>query len=938
MTPPDRLGVLVFKATFSLALCLVLLSACARNPEAELVAYVPDIDRTLAYRLVTDDDSTLARYARTVGIYPFRDAALAIIRCFHVESADEFRDVKKKLLPTLERIAIVYQNEFDCSYYVYQNRYWSEVSFEDADRIRRLRLEYHSTLLDTTLTSRERIDELRRLVQGYQSLDYVPGAAHGRHEIGNLVAETDKAEQLRSYREALAYAEEVEMITLTCQILGTLGYVAGVDGHTDSMFYYWNRSREVAERHKLPDYAARIYEFYASHYRSEGRLALAHDQLQEALAVCNAYKGGYRELRFLVNLIEFYNELGCWEVSHRLLQSAEILERKVPENIEGILYSPRLHAAIARARYLMSQGETDEAERILTDVKPHVKQQLQRDHYPRLLYTWGRDLLDNGRTDDVRPLIEEGLAWCEEVEYPKLVPKFHALRAELEYREKNYDAALAALAAFENATQNWGAEYRREWLTRDLLRSQVVLALGDADSAMVELEGTFSRLGEYLVELDASTHGYLWLEQCNEIREMLHIMTAGEPAADYGAELYWRELYQRLGTGHSPRRGARSEQGEQWAAAGDGLLTRLRVSAARAQRNLRDTGRVHCVYYVSDGHMYRITASGDGIRRDKISVPLPELRRLVTETWEELSDDTADAGAPIPRTLITPLRALALQLLPREVLEVRQVEPGTFLVSARGFLSSLPFETLNLAADGSYRPLLKDWDVAYLRRSSSAVRARSATTELLIADPALSSRTRRRLSLSQPLEGASRDATRIASHLKNPIILEGAEATKQRLTHEWERASLVYIAAHFLSNPEVPYLTTLPLAASGPAAAPNASLLDVGDVRAANLGGCELVVLAGCATGAPYVAGETPGPGFGDAFLDAGAGAVVETFWTVRDEAASSQMSSFMGLWRSSDRSPTAALSEVRRRAMEGPDGTRHPYHWAAFSVKLGHL
>jgi tetratricopeptide (TPR) repeat protein len=935
MALTGKLGAIVLKVTVSLSLCLVLLSPCGRNPEAELVAAVPDIDRTMARRLVTDDDSTLARYARTVGVYPFRDAAVSIIRLFLAESVTDFGDLKRELLPVLERIATVYQNEFGCGLYAYQFRFWSELSQEDAVRIRRIRSAYTTTLRDTTLTSRAKADSLRRFVHEYKSLGYIPGIAHGKHETGNFLSETDRAEQTRCYREALAAAEEVDMFGLICQILGTMGYEAGVDGHVDSMFYYWNRSRDIAERHKIPDYAARIREFYANHYRSEGKLALAHDQLQEAVEVCGAYKGGYRELRFLVELVEFYNELGCWDISRRLLQSVNLLERKVPENFEGFIYTPRLHAATARARCLMAAGRIEEAESVFVNIKPLVRSQLQRDHYPRLLYTWSSDLLDNGRAEEALPLIEEGLARCEEVNYPRLVPKFHALRAAIEFEQEDYDDAFAALASFERATRSWQAEYSREWLTRDILRARILLALGNADSAMVELEGAFSRLENYLLELDASTHGYLWLEQCSELRAMLHVMTEGEPAAGYGAELYWRELYQLLGVGRSGRSGASSGRRS---AADQGLLSDLRLLAARAQQNLGDTDRIHCVYYASDDRLYRFTATGDGIRRDKLSVPLGELRRLVTEVWAELSDSSADPEAPIPRTLITPLRALALQLLPREVLDVRVAKPHTLLVSTAGFLESLPFETLNLAADGSYRPLLKDWDVAYLRRARSTVRARRATTELLIADPALPERTRRRLSVYQPLEGASVEAATIAAHLEHPLVLDGARATKQRFTREWTDASLIYVAAHFTSNPEVPYLTTLPLAASGPTTAPDASHLDVGDVREADLGACDLVVLSGCATGAPYVAGETSGPGFGDAFLDAGAGAAVQTFWAVQDDVVSRDMSSFMRIWRSSDRSASSALSQIRRVTMDGPAGIRHPYFWAAYSIELGHL
>jgi CHAT domain-containing protein len=146
------------------------------------------------------------------------------------------------------------------------------------------------------------------------------------------------------------------------------------------------------------------------------------------------------------------------------------------------------------------------------------------------------------------------------------------------------------------------------------------------------------------------------------------------------------------------------------------------------------------------------------------------------------------------------------------------------------------------------------------------------------------------------------------------------------------------VAAHFLSNPEVPYLTLLPLSAAAADSPPDASLLVIGDVRKADFAACELVVLSGCATGAPYAEGTVTGPGFGDAFLDAGARAVVQTFWAVPDDAAAATMSEFIRLCRKDDVPVPRAISQVRRGEMRGPDGIRHPYHWAAFCIKLAHL
>ncbi len=929
MTPLGKL-----RATFFLLILLpvagiITVAGCGSDPAADFVSSVPGIERGFARHLVSDDDSTIVRYSRTTGIYPFRDAGAAIIEALQASAPDSFNKTRDALLPHLERIAFVYFAEFYSRYFEYEVTFWSNVTPADAARLAQARSGLHETFSDTTLSAARKIERVESILAVYESTGYLPGIAGCWHEIGNLTAAIDKSQQLQYYHRALAHARRAQTFPLICQILGTLGYEAAIAGDADSMFYYWNQSLLVAEQHKLPDYAGRIYEFFAYHHRTAGRLALAHDLYRDAQAACHRFHGGYRELRFVVKLVEFYNELKCWEISGRLLQRAEVLEAQVPGRPGGDVYPPKLRAGVARARYLMATGRIDEAEAIFNEIKPFVRQQIQRDQYPRMLFTWGRDLLENGRGDAAAPLIDEGLVWTEKVNFPYLVPKFFMLRAQLDYERGDYDAATSALSSFEKTTSGFPARYRREWIASDVIRTRILLDRGDADSALVHLGTTLNRLETYLGELDASTHGYLWLEQCDGILDLLHDVTAGDAVASYGARLYWCDLYRLIGSGLVP---ASAERGE-------GLLTMFRRRGTASQRDLARSGRIHCTYYVAGGRLCRLTATPDGVRHDDLPTPVAEVHRLVTSAWNLMSVPPAGRDAALPRELVTPLRALALQLLPREVLDISPASPPQLLISAQGFLASLPFETLNISADGGYRPLLQDWDVAYVRLvGESRAPRRGARFELVVADPVLSPGTRRRLFVAQSLPGAARELAVVAGHLERPLELKGPDATKERVLAAWEDASLVYVAAHFLSNPEVPYLTLLPLSGAGADSPPEASLLDIGDVRKADFAACELVVLSGCATGAPYAEGRVTGPGFGDAFLDAGAGAVVQTFWAVPDDAAAATMSEFIRLCRKDGVPVPRAISRVRRGEMRGPDGIRHPYHWAAFCVKLAHL
>jgi CHAT domain-containing protein len=75
-------------------------------------------------------------------------------------------------------------------------------------------------------------------------------------------------------------------------------------------------------------------------------------------------------------------------------------------------------------------------------------------------------------------------------------------------------------------------------------------------------------------------------------------------------------------------------------------------------------------------------------------------------------------------------------------------------------------------------------------------------------------------------------------------------------------------------------------------------------------------------------------PGLGEAFLDAGASAVVQTRWEIDDEAAHDLMASFSRRCAQGE-SPVAALNAVKREAR---DAGVAPFQWAAYSVALSRI
>ena len=168
------------------------------------------------------------------------------------------------------------------------------------------------------------------------------------------------------------------------------------------------------------------------------------------------------------------------------------------------------------------------------------------------------------------------------------------------------------------------------------------------------------------------------------------------------------------------------------------------------------------------------------------------------------------------------------------------------------------------------------------------------------------------------------------------LVLEDTAATTPRVLAAWRHARSLYFAAHVVRDGEAPYLQFLPLADSGDPV-PAAAVLDAADIRATRFTGCELVVLSGCETGAGWTGGRVRGASLGDAFLDAGAAATVQTLWPVRDVGSHHIMRRFIAGWRPGD--PAGSLAAVQRAFASDPAATAslgaRPFEWAAYAVKF---
>jgi hypothetical protein len=438
----------------------------------------------------------------------------------------------------------------------------------------------------------------------------------------------------------------------------------------------------------------------------------------------------------------------------------------------------------------------------------------------------------------------------------------------------------------------------------------------------------------------------LWIGENEELRHLLHDLTSTDPVLGYGAELLWRDFFRVLGRRFRGDDPALTEQthrikndGSVTAKTDGTIIDEFRERAESVQTRLAELGAVHCIFLIRGGEIWRWTASSAGIRREVLNESADVTRNLVAETWQMMSTEPAGEEEATPPLLQENLQKLARLLLPAEVTQKTGVwKNAPFFITTDGFLGRIPFETFDVEPEGAYTPLLRLRDVAYLRYAGEPTGVPGTDPGVILINAKPSSELQKRYPFQRILREVEPEGRTVAALNPDARFLAGEAATKSNLNSVWEDASFIYLAAHTLRDPQVPYLMLIPLATTGVTPVPETAYLDITDIRTADLSDCSLVVLSGCSSGEPYVEIRNTGPSLGDAFLDAGAGAVVQTFWDVRDDEARRLMTSYVQSWGSPGLHKIRALCESRRRMIPSQADSSLSFGWASYSIKTGEL
>ncbi len=873
----------------------------------------PDIDPQFAHHLVVDDHETFLRYCRKTGISGPKDALGAIASELRSESAESYHRNFQQALPHLRRICSALASEFGCLEFS-RDLASREQMGRDGVFLKRALNELKTLHEDGAMRVDDKIWRYRMLIDEFQRLGYERGIMFVEGVLArDVMQQGNRDERHRLLRSALDRARRLGESVMICQYLGEVGYQHRLAGSTDSMFACYLEGIALADRHRIPEQAARIRLFLASHYLSEGRLAVAADLVREAQEVCRRFRGGPHEVRAVLQAMNRFADLGCWQIVRRLSQRLPVLLRaleRTQHDFEQRRYS--LDRRGWEGQMLAAEGQYEAAAQIFSDLRHEVRIVHGREGYGSLLADRAEALLGAARHREALAAVDEGLSYVDSfhVTYSGGRLALVRERAALALGESNL-ASTALEDARRRAAEDELVPASRAF-GHDALEARIAAGRGDAAQAHRILRRSYQRLRDYSSSLEPGPQSYLSLHEVAELREVAHELLVTQPEGAYRFELDWRSLPGRFG--RSPE------------------VESHRLDRSSSTRDPGNRPFIHLVYGSIGKRLVRWTSNAGEVRREVLAVDSEETDRLVDRTMELVAADPGAIDAPMPEELRALCVRLGELLLPPEV---RDGSTSRVLVSAEGSLARLPFEALDAGAGGEYEPLLARHDVAYARTVPARPgKTRDGSTVVLVGVENRRSPARPSGTLA-PLVAVESEASRAIARLPGGRILKSTEVSKQALLSSWSRASILYVAAHLVRDPEAPLLCYFPITFGARRHRLDDTYLDLRDVRSTDLAGCELVVLSSCASGEPYVVGGRSGPSMADALLDAGAESVIHTRWRVRDERAAVVAPGLAEVWSQGKGDPWTRWSAARRAVARGLDGYFHPFDWAAWSVTI---
>jgi CHAT domain-containing protein len=922
------------------------LSNCSPNSSGECEKYASDASAKLGpevWRILNSDDTEFNQYANSCGYYMLYNIQRALYGLIDLESEVSYIESIECIFPHMKRVCQALREYHDCGEFLDSVTY-----FEEKEPGEGLQLMQDWALVDgamkSNITRQEKLEILDHYTPVFVEADYTKWVAVNElsyYEILNVLG-AEEASMNHLFR-CIRICRENGFYERLCQSQGVVGVYHEQRGHVDSMMTYWQDVSRIALDHGIANQAARMHSFNACYQQANGRLAKAAEQFAEAQRVCVALKGGLSEARYIIDELEFLSNYGFWDKFSERLRRTKTVLREMLISDQGMPSQKISHQIdLLDARFRMVNGETDLADSIYSSLAESGKNILFGAEYAELLLSHSDGLLLNNRPEAALAILDSARGVCESSQKFSILVNYRIQTARALNALDRHHEALAELLSLHDKIDEINAQERAingSAMTEYYgCLAWTHLDLGDREAARNSIEASLHYLGGVLHNTSASVAGYLFFNGCTVTHAAAHRYLSEYPGNSYWFEMDWRSLNRCFGKNHAGNCIAsnRLKDHLDTDTISSGLLHFLSEKGDLfGKNNHRDA--VHLLYSRCGDDVVRWKASKQGIYRESIEVDFELLAAQVFNAANLMRTRPEASGSKVPAHLTASLAELARILLPEEIL----IESGDhtispLLITPVECLSRLSFEALNLGTSETYLPALSLYDVAYVRYMDPKPTSPAAGKGVALADPDIPVHLKRRFpTLREHVQGTV-ELKAIQNRWPHIVSLTGKEATKAKLISSIDDAPWIYIAAHFVRDPQISQLSVLPLAGETGDDSFRLSPLGISDIHSANLGNCELVVLSGCGTGQTCHGTKNMIPGLGDTFVDAGVSAVIHTIWDVLDDDAIATMSRFIEYWTGEDNLPATAICRARRDVYKSEGEYRHPFHWAAYTIKLG--
>jgi tetratricopeptide (TPR) repeat protein len=917
-----------------LLLLLGIVAGCSRDPgeAGSLRELVPGLDPELGSLLERDDVRGLHEYLeRTNDRSGFFNAPLQIINLIDTSSLESYRASRARFGPMFRRLAVLHASEFGERGLL---AFVDELdAMAPADGLHWLRLDKRAETYrrDPELDLETKYLRIQALADTLATLDQRTGSLSVESRLMEIAADLglERRKQLHR-RRALALSREIGADGWTAQLLGTLCYDLLEAGRVDTAQAVAREATTIASESCIPNQAGRVESILAVYYSRIGRLSLASEYFEEAYAAARRCRVGYFELRYLLSKLFFYARLGCWELVGREIPRIQvILAEMVSSSWHDGSEAFRVNAWRLMANYHLERGEIARADSLFAAAAELARAEPRNYMYAAVLLVWSREFVRHGEVERGLELALRGLDYVRDEHIARHEPRFLRILVQGELARGRREAAESWF--HELSAVNDSADAPDGRITDLLLRMGLCEAAGDRRGAREALTVAVSHHLRDLTSWGPGVASYLKLDRRDELRAALHRHFVTTPEDGLAVELAWRAQL---------RRWMVANRWQTAVAPGEGLQSLLDCGHD-AVRDLiawcSTRAAVALVYGHLDARLLRWTVAGGAVRCDTLAVPVPDIRGDVEAVLPRLRTLPARETPFPPADLYRQLAELSRRLLPDACW---RDDGGPLLIAPAASLQHLPFAACNLDTTGGYLPLARRWRVANLRSLRCEPDTQRATgPACIVGAPTLDERIRRRYPGLNPIPHALSEARRAAASFASCRLLVGDDATKPALVTAWEGAPVVYFASHLFRDPDLPYRSFIPLAPSPGQADPAFTYLGFHDVLAADLRGCELVVLSNCSSGVGHQGDVAVAPSLADAFIDAGASGVIHTHWPVDDSSAETIMRRFVENWQGTDLdSAWSALDACRREFMQQEGRYRHPALWAGYALTLGRL